>query len=94
LRVRKLFTLAAAATLGAACAVGEEPAKRPDWDQKKAVEKVQAVLAVEEKGDLPWDQIAWETDPKTAAGRAEKERKPVFVYFYLKKSVGPASAPC
>jgi hypothetical protein len=74
--------------------IAEEPAKRPDWDQKKAVQKVKEVLAVEEKGELPWDKIAWLDDAKAAVEKAKKEEKPLFVYFFLKKNVGPMNAPC
>jgi hypothetical protein len=93
LRVRQLLA-AAVAALGPAFAAAEEPTKRPDWDQKQAVKKVKEVLAVEEKGELPWDKIGWLDDPKKAAERAEEEQKPLFVYFFLKKNVGPAAAPC
>lgn len=91
---QRLWAAVAVAVLGPAAARGEDPPKRPDWDQKKAVEKVKDVLALEEKGELPWDRIAWQTDPAAALARAKKEGKPVFVYFYLKKNVGPAAAPC
>lgn len=75
-------------------AAAQEPAKRPEWDQKKAVEKVKQLIALEEKGDTPWDKIAWKTDPAEAAALAQKEQKPIFVFFFLKKDVGPANAPC
>ena len=67
--------------------------KRPDWDQKKATEIVKGIVALEEKGDLPWDKIAWQTDPAKAAALAQKEGKPIFVFFFLKKDAGPANAP-
>ena len=73
---------------------GQEPGKRPEWDQKKAVEKVKQLIALEEKGELPWDKIAWKTDPAEAAALAQKEQKPIFVFFFLKKDIGPANAPC
>ncbi len=91
---RNLLTVAALAALCPAFALGEEPAKRPDWDQKKAVEIVKGFVAQEEKGDFDWDKIAWKTDSAEAAALARKEQKPIFVYFFLKKNVGPAAAPC
>ena len=68
--------------------------KRPEWDQKKAAKLVKGLIALEEKGDLPWDKIAWQTDPVKAAALAKKESKPIFVFFFLKKDAGPANAPC
>lgn len=92
--VRVLLTLAVIAMLSFLAASAQEPAKRPEWDQKKAVEKVKKLLDGEEKGDLPWDKIAWKTDPAEVAALAQKEQKPIFVFFFLKKDVGPANAPC
>ena len=91
---RILSKVAALAVLCPAFALGEEPAKRPDWDQKKAVKMVKGVVAQEEKGDFAWDKIAWKTDPAKAAALAQKEQGPIFVYFFVKKNVGPAAAPC
>ena len=71
--------------------IGEE---RPEWDQEKAIKTVKAVIALEERGELPWDDINWETDAEKVAKQAEKEQKPIFVFLYLKKDVGPADAPC
>ena len=68
--------------------------KRADWDQKKAVEKVKGLLVLEAKGELPWDKIAWHTDPAKAVALAQKEQKPIFLFFFLKKDVGPIDAPC
>lgn len=68
-------------------------AQRPEWDQKKAVEKVQRILALEKSGQ-PWNDIAWMTDADKAVARARKEQKPIFVYLFLKKNVGPKTAPC
>ena len=91
----KLFlTLAMIAFLFPAHGSAQEPTKRAEWDQKKAVEKVKQLIALEEMGDLPWDNIAWKTDPAEAAALAQKEQKPIFVFFFLKKDVGPANAPC
>ena len=92
MNVRCLFLVAVAACMSPGFTAAQE--KRPDWDQKKAAEKVKGILALEEKGDLPWDKIAWQTDPAKAAAQAEKEGKPIFVFFFLKKDVGPANAPC
>ena len=71
-----------------------QKAMRPAWDQKQAVEKVKGILAIEERGDQPWNKIAWKTDAAEVAALAGKEQKPIFVFFYLKKAVGPANAPC
>ena len=90
--VRALLIAALAACMAPGFTAAQE--KRPDWDQKKAAEKVKGLLALEEKGDLPWDKIAWQTDPAKAAAQAQKEGKPIFVFFFLKKDVGPANAPC
>ncbi|MEM6278930.1 MAG: hypothetical protein AAF733_05585 [Verrucomicrobiota bacterium] len=69
-------------------------AERQDWDQEKAEAKVREVLAVEATGKLPWDDIAWETDPDAAVRRAQEEGKPLFLFLFLKKDVGPPEAPC
>ena len=92
MNVRALLIAALAVCIAPGVALAQE--KRPDWDQKKALEKVKGILALEEKGDLPWDKIAWQTDPVKAAAQAQKEGKPIFVFFFLKKDVGPANAPC
>ena len=70
------------------------PLALAEWDQKKAVERIKQLITLEEKGELPWDKIAWKTDPAEAAALAQKEQKPIFVFFFLKKDVGPANAPC
>ncbi len=62
------------------------------WDQKKAEKLVKGVLAKEKTGQ-PWDTIPWMTNADKAAARAKKENKPIFLYFYLKKPVGPKAAP-
>ena len=92
MNVRRLLMGALAFCLSPAFAQAQE--KRPDWDQKKAAERVKGIIALEEKGDLPWDKIAWQTDPVKAAALAQKEGKPIFVFFFLKKDAGPANAPC
>jgi hypothetical protein len=74
-------------------AIGYGQAQRSAWEQSRAVEMVQRVLRIEESG-RPWDKIVWVTDPEEAATRAKREGKPIFVYFYLKKDVGPPEAPC
>jgi hypothetical protein len=63
------------------------------WDQSKAKSKVANVLKVEQTGE-PWDKIPWLTDPDKAVEQANRDDKPVFVFFYLAKKVGPPSAPC
>lgn len=71
---------------------GEGLFKRAQWDQEKAVEKVEDIIELEETGE-PWNDIAWEVDPARAAEKAKNLKKPVFVYLYLKKPVGPAADP-
>lgn len=73
-------------------AIAEEKA-RADWDQSKAVDTIRTVKALEAVGQ-PWDKIAWSNNVEEAAARAKREGKPVFVFFFLKKNVGPAAAPC
>jgi hypothetical protein len=85
---------AALMALGACWAAGLAGAQeRPEWDQEKAVAKVKGVLAVEAAG-RPWDKVAWLTDIDQAVAEARKQDKPLFVYFFLKKNVGPKDAPC
>ena len=66
---------------------------REDWDQDKALAKVQQVLELEETGQ-PWNEIKWLTDPKHAVEEAQEQGKPILVFFYLKTEVGPPEAPC
>ena len=94
MNARIFLTLAVIALLSPAGGFAQEPEKRAEWNQKKAVEKVKHLIALEEKGELPWDKIAWKTDPAEAAALAQKEQMPIFVFFFLKKDVGPANAPC
>ena len=94
MNARAFLILAVGAILFSGFGSAQEPGKRPEWDQKKAVEKVKRLIALEEKGELPWDKIAWKTDPAEAAALAQKEQKPIFVFFFLKKDIGPANAPC
>ena len=91
---RIFLTLAVIAFHFQGVAIAQESAKRPEWDHKKAIEKVKGIIALEEKGEMPWDNIEWKTDPAEAAALAEKEQKPIFVFFFLKKKVGPVGAPC
>lgn len=63
------------------------------WDQEEAVARVQCVLDTEAAGQ-PWNDIAWETNVAKAVERSNKENKPLFVYIFLKKKVGPVAAPC
>lgn len=77
----------------AGMALSQEP-KRETWDQRRALQVVQGVRALEEKGDLPWDSIPWKTDAREAVDLAQKEQKPIFLFFFLKKNSGPAQAPC
>ena len=94
MRARTPVASAVLAGLCAVAAFGQGPGERPKWDQKVAVRKVKDLIALEEKGDFPWDDIAWQTDPGEASALARKEQKPIFVYFFLKRNVGPAAAPC
>lgn len=88
-----LFVAGVAALLLPAIAFSRQQAGRPEWDQKKAVQTVQKIKEREAKGQ-PWDKIAWTTSAEQAIARARREQKPIFVYFFLKKNVGPAAAPC
>ena len=90
--MRALLIVGMMACLAPGLAVAQET--RTDWDQKKAAEKVKGIVALEEKGELPWDKIAWHTDPAKAVALAQKEQKPIFLFFFLKKDVGPTDAPC
>ncbi|MDW8221816.1 MAG: hypothetical protein RMJ82_02550 [Gemmatales bacterium] len=91
---RKFLYAGIAAVIYAAAVFSEESTQPGEWDQKKAIQKVREMIALEEKGDFPWEKIPWLTDPQQAAALAQKEQKPIFVYFYLKRNVGPAKAPC
>lgn len=88
----RLVALVAGLLLPAAAVLAQ--AKRPDWDQQKAVALVKQLIAQEERGDFGWDKIAWQTDPEKAVALARQEQKPIFLFFFLKKNVGPAAAPC
>ena len=93
LKAKRLLAIAAIVVALPLLAVAQDQVKRPEWDQQKAEERVQKILALEKTGQ-PWDKIAWLTDTNQAVTRAHQENKPVFVYFFLKKNVGPAAAPC
>ena len=73
--------------------VAAENQQRASWDQQRAVEIVRGVLETE-AGGQPWDEIKWRTDPDEAVAEARLEDKPLLVYFYLRKPVGPDDAPC
>ena len=78
----------------AAISVSAQAGERREWNQKKAEKIVKAVVEKENKSDFGWDQIKWNTDAEKAAKLAHETGKPIFVYFYLKKDVGPKAAPC
>ena len=72
-------------------------AKRPEWDQKKAIDIIKGLVTMEKnlaKTGNPWDKIAWLTDADEAIARAKKENKAIFVYCYCNDGKGPAAAPC
>ncbi|MEM7698682.1 MAG: hypothetical protein AAF236_09795 [Verrucomicrobiota bacterium] len=89
--VRIMAVLALLVSLSCNLASGNE---RPDWDQKEAIAKVKEVIAIEETGKLPWDEIAWESNIDSAISRAQAEDMPLLVYLYLQKDSGPPEAPC
>jgi hypothetical protein len=91
---RTLFLLATSTALAEPVKPIPAPEKRPAWDQAAAKKRVQGVLDIENSGKRPWDDVPWETDPILAADRAAREQKPIFVFFFLKKNVGPEDAPC
>ena len=93
MNIRLFLAVVGSAMIAAAGANAQETPKRANWDQKKAVEIVKKIVALEEAG-TPWDKIAWKTDVAEAIKLAEKEQKPIFVFFFLKKNVGPVGAPC
>lgn len=78
---------------GLALVVGASKGDDRSWNQEAARRKVEEALRIEAVG-RPWDDIAWEIDPSRAADRARREDKPLLVYFYLAKPVGPPAAPC
>jgi len=90
--IRTLLAFTAFTALFPCTVFSQDTATRPDWDQEKAVALVQKVIAVEETGQ-PWKKIAWMTDVDAAIARAQKENKPIFLYFSVVKG-GPAAAPC
>jgi hypothetical protein len=71
----------------------ERSGERPVWDQVKARAKVEHALRIERQG-TPWNRVPWLTDPAKAAAEAKRTRRPVLVFFYLAKPVGPPAAPC
>ena len=64
------------------------------WNQKKAVDIVNSCIAQEQAGDFAWDEINWIADPQEAVRVSQKMNKPIFLFFFLKKDVGPKEAPC
>lgn len=68
--------------------------ERAPWDQEKAEQTVNEVLILEKAGKKPWDEINWETDPTAAVERSRRENKPLFLFLFMKKDVGPPDAPC
>jgi hypothetical protein len=93
MNAKALLTVSGIAVLCAAGVPGQEPAKRPEWDQKKAVQLIKKVVAMEKVGQ-PWDKIGWLTDVDQAIARSRKEDKPLFVFAFVKGTRGPAAAPC
>jgi hypothetical protein len=93
MKARTPLALASMAAVFPLFAFAQEQVKRPEWDQKKAVETVRRVTELEGKGQ-PWDKIAWTADADEAVTRAQQENKPIFVFFFLQKNAGPAAAPC
>ena len=69
MNAKAFSTVVGIAILCPAFALCQEPAKRPEWDQKKAVEIVKKAIAVEVAGQ-PWDKIAWLTDVDKVVARA------------------------
>ena len=59
-------------------------AQEREWDQTKALQMVNKVLETEQKG-AGWNRIDWTTDVETAVEQAQREKKPIFVYWYVKK---------
>lgn len=74
--------------------VGIAKAERVEWDQQEAVRRVKSIIAQEKAHNFAWDNIDWTTDPGVAIELAQKKKKPIFLYFYLKGNVGPKEAPC
>jgi hypothetical protein len=93
MRKQLLVGAAAIAAMFAPLAFAQDAETRPEWDQQKAVALVQKVIALEATESQPWDKIAWLTDVDKAVARAQKENKPIFLYFSVVKG-GPATAPC
>ena len=68
--------------------------ERSVWNQQKAIGLVNSVIAQEKSGEFSWNKIKWICDPEEASSLASKEGKPIFVFFFLKKDIGPKEAPC
>lgn len=76
------------------CSSSSAKDKARVWNQEVARQKVMQVIEQERDGDFAWDKINWLTDPQEAHRVATREKKPIFVFFFLKKDVGPKAAPC
>ncbi|MGF1583252.1 MAG: hypothetical protein ACFCD0_28365 [Gemmataceae bacterium] len=92
MQVRVWLTITVVALLVPGMTSAQQAKKRRQWDQKEAVAKVKASLEMEKVGQ-PWNDIPWLNDIDKAAALAKKQNKPLFVYFYLKKNLGPATDP-
>lgn len=66
--------------------------EKREWDQKKAVEKVQKVIEIEKNGK-PWENIKWNEDPQKAIALSKKLGKPIFLYLYVSQG-GPTGTNC
>jgi hypothetical protein len=75
---------AALPTLTALALLWQQAPPRPEWNQTKAVEKVQRAVDLEKSGEKPWEKIAWTTDPEEAVKRAGQDRKPIVVFLFKK----------
>ncbi|MEM7312804.1 MAG: hypothetical protein AAF497_06605 [Planctomycetota bacterium] len=60
-------------------------AQKTKWDQEKAIEMVNQMLATEKQG-ATWDKnIAWSSEVEQVERKAKATGKPIFVYWYVKK---------
>lgn len=91
--VNVLFAVVAVPVGFTGRAEAAEP-QRSRWNQNEAVRMVQEVINQEESKDFAWNKINWLSDPAEARAVAEREQKPILVYFFLKGTSGPAAAPC
>jgi hypothetical protein len=84
--------LAVSGVLAGRAAAAES--QRARWNQNEAVRMVQEVINQEESKDFAWNKINWLSDTAEARAVADREQKPILVYFFLKGTSGPAAAPC